>query len=218
MTAMAVHASQVSHVPHLSWPRVGAWSGSFSLHLVVLALLLTPPVALQIARAIKTPDPVARIIEVTPPPPAVPELPQVVRHQAPAPVRHATSIPVIPTVSEHSDMVVPTTITEVPTAIESKPAIPDSEPSAIAYGTKTTVPYPKQSLINREQGTVILRVLVGADGTPQTIEIQRSSGYARLDHAARDAVKTWSFHPAMRGGAASSAWALVPVTFNLQTL
>jgi len=80
------------------------------------------------------------------------------------------------------------------------------------------VPYPRESLINHEHGTVILKVLVSAEGLVQAVEIEKSSGYLRLDRAARDAVKGWSFHPALRNGAAQSGWALVPVTFDLQQL
>ena len=218
MTALAVHAPHASHV-HLSWPRVGAWSGSFSLHIILIALLLTPPVALQITRTMRTPDPQARIIEVNPPPPPVPDMPTVVRHQAPTPIRHQTAPPVVaPVVAEQSAMAQPTPITEAPPAIDSHPAIPDSAPSAIAYGHQTKVAYPKESLINREQGTVILRVLVGADGMVEAVEIEKTSGFYRLDKAAREAVRGWTFHPAMRGGVAASGWALVPVTFNLQNL
>ena len=219
MTAMAVHASHAVHVPHLSWPRIGAWSGSFSLHTIVIALLLTPPVALQLQKRIHTPDPQVHIIEVKPPP-VIPDLPTPVRRQVqPVVKRQPVAPPITPhIVDEQSDMSVPTQVTDAPPAIERQAAIPDSEPSAITYGNTTRVAYPRDSLINREQGTVILRVLVGTDGKPQAVEIEKSSGYLRLDRAARDAVKGWSFHPAIRAGVASSAWALVPVTFNLQTL
>ena len=218
MTALAVHASQVSHVPHLSWPRVGAWSGSFSLHIMVLALLLTPPVALQLQKQMRTPDPQVHIIEVKPPP-LIPELPNPVRKQLQQVVkRPVLAPPVKPVIEQHSDMGVPTQVVEMPPAIEHQAATPDSEPSAITYGNTTRVAYPRESLINHEHGTVILRVLVGADGTVQAVEIEKTSGFSRLDRAARDAVRGWTFHPAVRGGVAASAWALVPVTFNLQNL
>ena len=218
MTALAVHASHAAQVPHLSWPRVGAWSGSFSLHLLILAVLLTPPVALQISKRMPTPDPIARIIEVIPPT-VVPDLPTPVRHQPIAPVRRVAEPPVAPPlISEHSEMAIPTQVTEAPPAIESRPVVADSEPTAIAYGTKTRVSYPRDSLLNHEQGTVVLRVLVSAQGLAQAVEIEKTSGFIRLDRAARDAVKGWSFHLAIRNGAAQSAWALVPVTFNLQQL
>jgi protein TonB len=216
MTAVALHASQVPHF-QLSWPRVGAWSGSFSLHLLIVALLLTPPVVLQLTREAPIDHPQARIIEVIPPT-VIPDLPQPVRHQTIKPIKSVPVPVVTPVAQRQTEMSYSAPAIESPPSIESKSSIPDSAPSAITYGNRTRVTYPKESLINREQGTVILRVLVGVDGVPQTIEIEKSSGFLRLDRAARDAVKGWSFHPAMHGGLAASAWALVPVTFNLQTL
>lgn len=217
MTALAVHASHTAHVPHLSWPRISAWSGSISLHFVVLALLLVPPTAIELVRRIETPDPVAHIINKVDPIPE-PAMPTVVQRKPRVPLQQVVR-PVVPPVSEiKTEMSVATTVDTAPPFIESKATVPDSEPSAIAYGTQTRVPYPRESLINHEQGTVILRVLVSADGLVQAVEIERTSGYIRLDRAARDAVKGWSFHPALRNGAAQSAWALVPVTFNLQQL
>ena len=216
MTAATVHASQSSNVPHLSWLRVGAWSGSFSLHLVILALLLVPPMALEMARQAEKPI-ITRIIdpEVVKPEPL---LPQPVRHQA-APVKHQVAQPVTPPIStEHSDMSYDAPVVDAPPAIDNKPVVVDTEPSAITYGKQTRVPYPIESLRNREQGTVTLRVLVSAAGLVQAVEIEKTSGWPRLDRAARDAVKAWTFHPATHGGVAQSAWALVPVTFNLQQL
>ena len=217
MTALAVHASHAAHVPHLSWPRVGAWSGSISLHFLIVALLLVPPTAIELARRIETPDPVAHIINKVEPI-AEPAMPTVVQRK-PRVQEQPVVRPVMPAVSEiKTEMSIATTVDTPQPLIERKPAISDSEPSAIAYGKQTRVPYPRESQINHEQGTVILRVLVSAEGLVQAVEIEKTSGYLRLDHAARDAVKGWSFHPALRNGAAQSAWALVPVTFNLQQL
>ena len=80
------------------------------------------------------------------------------------------------------------------------------------------MPYPIDAMRRHEQGTVILHVLVDADGKVLTVEIETSSGSPRLDRAARDAVRQWRFNPAKHGGAALSAWARVPVSFNLSTL
>src|SRR5438067_13433145 len=94
MTAVALHASQVSLV-QLSWPRISAWSGSFSLHLLIVVLLLTPPVVLQLTRSIPAPEPV-HIIHVIPPT-VIPDLPQPVRHQQAVPVKRVIA-PVPPQV------------------------------------------------------------------------------------------------------------------------
>jgi protein TonB len=67
-----------------------------------------------------------------------------------------------------------------------------------------------------QQGTVLLRVLVDVDGMPLDVEIKRSSGFARLDNAARQQVlKKWKFRPAIRDGQAIQVYGIVPVTFRL---
>jgi len=76
--------------------------------------------------------------------------------------------------------------------------------------------YPEDSRATREQGTVIFRVEVTAAGEPATISILKSSGYFRLDQAARRAVQHWKFHPGMTAGIPVSSEADVPVHFKLQ--
>jgi protein TonB len=67
-----------------------------------------------------------------------------------------------------------------------------------------------------EQGTVVLRVLVKADGTAGQIEIKSSSGFAQLDESARTAVKDWRFQPATSDGKPIADWFLIPIPFTLQ--
>lgn len=77
--------------------------------------------------------------------------------------------------------------------------------------------YPRLSRQLGEQGKVLLRVRVTTEGrTAQIVEAQ-SSGSARLDEAARQAVRQWRFVPAQRGGRAVEAWVLVPIVFTLET-
>jgi protein TonB len=219
MTALAVHGSHAAHFPSLSWPRIGAWSGSISLHLLLLAVLLIPPVALQVVRQIDRPF-MMRFIEpeVIKPEPAMPTVER--KHQEVVHIKRIVvpPVPTPPISTEHSNIEFTPPIDDAPPARDTRTVAPDSAPSAIAYGKQTRVPYPRESLINREHGTVILKVLVSAEGLVQAVEIEKSSGFLRLDRAARDAVKGWSFHPALRNGAALSGWALVPVTFDLQQL
>lgn len=75
--------------------------------------------------------------------------------------------------------------------------------------------YPPFSRRMREQGVVYVRVLVSPEGTPEQIEIKRSSGSARLDEAALVAVKRWRFVPARRGSQSVAAWVVVPIAFSL---
>ena len=91
----------------------------------------------------------------------------------------------------------------------------DAGPSALAYGTQTRIPYPMTAMRNRIEGTVVLRVLVGEDGSVKEIEIDKSSGSRDLDRAAREAVMKWKFKPGMRSGVAYAGWARVPINFTL---
>ncbi len=60
--------------------------------------------------------------------------------------------------------------------------------------------YPTQSRRLNEEGTVVLTVLVLADGKAGMVEVKSSSGYPMLDQSAKDAVKQWHFNPATIDG------------------
>lgn len=75
--------------------------------------------------------------------------------------------------------------------------------------------YPSLSKRLGEEGKVILRVLVNADGLPEQLEIRQSSGHPRLDQAALGTVRRWRFTPARRGAERLAAWVLVPLSFQL---
>ena len=68
----------------------------------------------------------------------------------------------------------------------------------------------------REQGRVMLRVLVNTRGTADEVQVRTSSGISRLDEAAVETVKRWKFVPAKRGNDAVSAWVLIPISFTLE--
>jgi protein TonB len=215
MTALTV---RVPHADALNWPRVGAWSGSISIHLLVVVLLLLPGAAVQIARHAQSITPVVDIIMPTPvaPIPAEPAPAPLVKQHRIEPTA-PTIVPVAPPVQDAPTFVAnvaPPTVDAVPTIT----APSETTPSAIAYGNQTHIAYPAEALRNREQGTVLLRVLVGADGAVLGVEIEKSSGSRSLDRAAREAVAKWRFHPATSNGVALSAWASVPVAFDLKSL
>jgi protein TonB len=77
--------------------------------------------------------------------------------------------------------------------------------------------YPTLSRRAGEQGKVLLRVVVRADGTPQSVELRQSSGSQRLDEAALDAVRRWRFVPARQGSLPISAAVIVPIVFSLES-
>jgi len=85
-----------------------------------------------------------------------------------------------------------------------------------AYLSNPKPVYPAASRRLEEEGKVVLRVRVGTDGLPLEMEIKTSSGFARLDEAAKAAVKQWRFVPGRRGDEAIESWVSVPIVFSLQ--
>jgi protein TonB len=207
----------------LDWLRVGALSGSFAAHAVILLIVALPMTVPATRPVVK--EMVARWIE-TPPPEAIPEPPPpTVQHKPKPALVRATPVPVAPpTPMSLPAPPAPPVETVSTDAVDAAPgpAIPDIDASpssgatqALAYATPVTPAYPPASKRALEQGTVVLRVLVDASGAPQRVEIAKSSGHTRLDTAARESVLRAKFRPVMRDGAAVPAWGLVPIAFRL---
>ena len=75
--------------------------------------------------------------------------------------------------------------------------------------------YPLASRRLGEEGITMLRVHVSAEGIPQQIQVERSSGSSRLDIAAQKAVRDWRFVPAREGSMAVAGWVNVPINWKL---
>lgn len=60
--------------------------------------------------------------------------------------------------------------------------------------------YPLESRRLREQGIVVLSVLLAIDGHVERLSVARSSGFPRLDRAAAGAVRHWRWSPTVRDG------------------
>lgn len=128
-----------------------------------------------------------------PPPQPIP-LPAVLPAPAPEPVRHALAAAPAP----------------VPA-----PVIPPRFDAD--YLDNPAPAYPGLSRRLGEQGRVLLRVFVNPDGAAAQVEIRESSGFERLDRAARDTVLRWRFVPARQGERGVAAWVLVPITFSIRS-
>jgi protein TonB len=97
----------------------------------------------------------------------------------------------------------------------SAPAL--EPPSSDAQYLRNPKPvYPALSKRLGEQGKVVIRVLIGADGSAQKAEVQQSSGFERLDQAALQTVLSWRFVPGKRGGVPEAMWFNVPINFLLE--
>lgn len=75
--------------------------------------------------------------------------------------------------------------------------------------------YPLSAIERRVEGTVLLRVHVGRDGSVARVEIARSSGHRVLDAEAVRAVRHWRFVPATRTGKPIATTVRLPVRFEL---
>jgi protein TonB len=67
---------------------------------------------------------------------------------------------------------------------------------------------------NKWQGVVILKVIIGKDGKPQDISVQRSLGMG-LDEKAIEAVKQWRFDPGTKDGQPVPVEVSMEVSFRL---
>ena len=116
-------------------------------------------------------------------------------------------------------------LASITTPIAAAPAPPAAPPalqvvqlpsSNADYLQNPKPAYPPLSKRLGEQGKVIVRVLIGADGVPQKAELRQSSGFERLDQSALTTVLKWRYVPGKRGGVAEEMWFNVPINFVLE--
>ncbi|HXC38158.1 MAG TPA: energy transducer TonB, partial [Burkholderiales bacterium] len=102
-----------------------------------------------------------------------------------------------------------------PAPVQAVPAPPITPPVYDADSLNNPQPaYPKLSRNLREQGLVVLHVLVNAAGRAERVEVRTSSGFSRLDDSAVETVKnSWKFIPAKRGDETLSQWLNIPFNF-----
>jgi D-alanyl-D-alanine endopeptidase (penicillin-binding protein 7) len=107
------------------------------------------------------------------------------------------------------------------------PAVPDTHDAGAATGHEGTrgavanfntcakPRYPAADLAAGHQGTVTLSFLVGASGKVEDSKVVRSSGYATMDEASREAIARCSFKPARKAGKAVQQWTHVQYVWTL---
>ncbi|MES2072370.1 MAG: TonB family protein [Pseudomonadota bacterium] len=103
-----------------------------------------------------------------------------------------------------------------PPAPPAAPAQPKTV-SGIEYIQPPKLEYPAISRRMGEAGKVALRVLVNEKGRAEKVEIEKSSGYSRLDEAARQALLRAQFKPYIEDGKALTFWTSGIFTFDLNS-
>lgn len=184
---------------------------------VQLIAALAPPPAVDPPIPPKQPKvpsmapPAHQTVPAPPPALATAPMPLAVAETAPSPT--APTGVTAPTVA--APLLAPQTAAPAP---PPTPAAPKVElPSTQAEYLNNPKPtYPLLSKRAGEQGLVVARVLIGADGLPQKAELKTSSGFDRLDRAALATVLQWRYVPGKRGGVPEAMWFNVPINFVLE--
>jgi protein TonB len=149
-------------------------------------------------------------------PPPMPQ-PPITTAQPEAPPTTYTAPPPPPTPVPLPPIEAPVAPVAVAPAPEPAPATVTPPRFNAAYLNNPAPAYPLVSRERGEEGRVVLRVFVNERGEPQEVQVRTSSGYNRLDDAARDTVRKWKFVPAKRGDTAVGAWVLIPLSFSLRS-
>ncbi len=174
----------------------------------VLSEFISPPAPKTDAPQPSAPKPQVQQPQKRQAPPA--PLPVATPEPAPAPAApmgQSTAQPAAPVMAAPA-----ATGPATPTA-PSRVELPSSD---AAYLNNPKPSYPVLSKRLGEQGKVVVRVLIGVDGTAQQAEIRTSSGYDRLDQAALTTVLKWRYVPGKRGGVPEAMWFNVPINFVLE--
>ena len=231
-----------SQTAPMSWPtlkRLGPLAAVIVLHVGLFHALqsgLVQPPAPIAAREVlvhfitPTPAPVPTPKVEAPTPPKPPKTVPVVRKQPPPqPKPRPVQQPVNPEPSEQAITTPPqpaapaepepfVAAAPVPPPAPAAPASPPP-PKTITSGVEYLQPprpeYPLLSRRKSEEGKVVLRVLINQKGRAEQVEVTSSSGFARLDEAARQAVLRAVFKPQIEDGKPVMVYTNVPITFQL---
>lgn len=172
---------------------------------------VTPP-ALEVS-LLPPPEPPKVVVAPEPPKPVV--KPEVVRRAPPPPAHPAQPRPTpTPTQSDAG-------ITAQPEQPPAPPAPVVQEPQRVSAQVDAAITcrapdFPQASRRAGETGTVRLQFLVDVDGQVVDSRVERSSGFERLDEAARDALSLCRFKPGTIDGRPERSWARLDYVWKLK--
>lgn len=173
------------------------------------------PVEAKIVEEVKAPP-------QKPPPPAPPKL------TAPPPVyipppQVTVQTPVTPPPIAAVTTVKPAEAPAPASAGTGPPDAPPGPPRTIVRTPAVVDPkacekpvYPSASIRGNETGVVLLSFLIDVNGTVLEGKVERSSGYRRLDEAARAGLALCRFKPATVDGKPERSWARIEYEWKLQ--
>ncbi|MDB5985721.1 MAG: cell envelope biosis protein TonB [Nevskia sp.] len=186
--------------------HVGGLFGLMQIDAVRESVLEAAPIFVSFMAAPPAPKPAPPMPkpQVVKPTPA----PRLIAHESPAPAAVQAAKP------DEPKQPPPPPQAPAEAAPPAPPAV--TPPNFVAGYLDNPAPtYPPVSRNLGEHGRVLLRVYVSPEGHSEQIEVDRSSGFDRLDRSAIEAVRRWRFVPAKQGSQAVAAWVLIPINFNL---
>lgn len=209
-------------------------AGGIVLVLFATAQPPTPAAQEKILEVRLAPQPLPVAASPSPPPPQPPPpAPEPPKSKPPKAVREPKAVkplpaPPKPAVTANAPSVETRPAVAVAETAPAAPPAPAPAPPPIAAPVKTgpsisasyaasnrKPAYPALSRRYEEQGTVVLRLMVKADGTAGEVQIKKSSGHELLDESARSTVQTWRFNPATVDGKPVAEWYQVAIPFTL---
>jgi len=150
-----------------------------------------------------------------PPPPPAYVPPVEVAVAAPAPANAIAAVTAA--APAQAAPVAPAAVAPAAPAPAPAPPAPPVRVAAVVNSANCEKPdYPSASRRMEEEGTVSLRFLVGADGKVLQSEVEKSSGFKRLDEAARAGLSKCAFKPATVDGKPEQGWASMKYTWRLE--
>lgn len=194
-------------------------------------------------RAVELVVPVSVLSDlIEPPQPQTTPTPQAPQPRpAPTPKSASQPRPVLPPAVQPVAIATPTPAPLAPTGVTEpqtpapaaalaavEPAAPPAPPAPMAtpkielpsssaeYLNNPPPAYPPLSKRLGEQGKVVVRAFIEANGTATKAEIRTSSGYERLDQTALQTVLRWRYVPGKRAGVVEAMWFNVPINFVLE--
>lgn len=155
-------------------------------------------------------DPDPDTATLPPPPPApVPPPPE---PEPPTPIVAPPTPKVVKATVEKGDSSSPNPGKDAVSAHSDAGAIMTVKPD---YLSNPPPVYPEGCRRRKEEGLVVLAVVVGTDGRAESVSLGSSSGFPELDASARLAVNGWRFRAATMAGIKVKSRAVVPVRFRL---
>ena len=199
----------------------GAW-GLLQISAVREMVSQAMPMFIDVVAVDAPPVPVPVPVAVPPPPslqkPLPTSAPLPVIAAAPSPAPAAFTAPVEPTpppVAAPVVMVAPAVVAAPPPPV-APPAPKMIPPSAVLFTEPPPVVYPRISRRSNESGRVMVRAYIDTTGVPRQVQVEKSSGFARLDEAALSAVQKSRLKPHTENGQPVEGWARIPIDFDLE--